>query len=194
MAPQVLHRVCHGSSSPSNAIFATHNLQITPAMLRDFQRHRVRHADYPAIIPDAGSEVRGTLVTGLTDADLWRLDIFEGDEYQRQPVRVRPLPAAGEDREDRQERLRNEVEAETYVWIAGKGRLEEREWDFDEFRREKMRNWVGKTGAGEYADVDQAVAAAGEEDATGGRGRNGVISEKLEEERWRGDEILKNAV
>lgn len=43
------------------------------------------------------------------------------------------------------------VEAETYVWIAGEARLEEREWDFAEFQREKMRFWVGEEGAEEYA-------------------------------------------
>ena len=39
-----------------------------------------------------------------------------------------------------------EVEAETYVWIAGEERLEEREWDFAEFEREKMKHWVGGWG------------------------------------------------
>ena len=36
-----------------------------------------------------------------------------------------------------------EVEAETYVWVAGEGKLEEGEWDFEVFRREKMGRWVG---------------------------------------------------
>jgi hypothetical protein len=43
------------------------------------------------------------------------------------------------------------VEAETYLWIGGESRLEEREWDFDEFQREKMRFWVGDAGEEEYA-------------------------------------------
>ena len=33
---------------------------------------------------------------------------------------------------------------ETYIWIAKREELEEREWDFDEFVREKMRRWVGE--------------------------------------------------
>ena len=44
-----------------------------------------------------------------------------------------------------------EVEAETYLWIGGESRLEEREWDFAEFQREKMRFWVGEAGEEEYA-------------------------------------------
>ena len=35
------------------------------------------------------------------------------------------------------------MEAETYVWAEGVKSLEDGEWDFEEFRREKMGRWVG---------------------------------------------------
>lgn len=133
MAPGVLHRVCHGSMAPENPIYASHNLKIVTAVLSNHRRHRVKHADYPAIIPAPGATVRGTYVTGLTDADVWRLDIFEGSEYKRVKVKAR----VGEQGEG------IEVEAETYVWIAGEDALEDYEWDFEEFKREKMKFWVG---------------------------------------------------
>ncbi|KAF2170759.1 hypothetical protein M409DRAFT_63830 [Zasmidium cellare ATCC 36951] len=178
MAPSVLHRVVHGTPDPTYP----HNLTTTPALLPSHRRHRVRHADYPAILPHPTSTVRGTYVTGLTAADIWRLDIFEGGEYSRQKVRVK----VGDDGK--------EVEAETYIWIAGEENLEEGEWDFEEFKREKMRFWVGEEGEGEYAgrpstlEVDEAVAASGErKDGTGGRGANGHITNAL-------NEIKKNAV
>jgi hypothetical protein len=44
-----------------------------------------------------------------------------------------------------------EVEAETYIWIAGAPRLEAEEWDFAEFAREKMKRWVGT----EAGDTDE---------------------------------------
>lgn len=144
MAPKVLHRVCHGSTSPTNPIYATHALKTTPAILYGHRRHRVKHADYPAILSHPTSTVRGTFVTGLTDADIWRLDIFEGSEYSRQEVQVRLLGDDGEETED-------VVEAETYIWIAGEEQLEDAEWDFEEFKREKMKFWVGSEGEGEYA-------------------------------------------
>lgn len=131
MAPQVLHRVCHGSSSPSNPIYASHNLKTTPAILHNFRRHKVRHADYPAILPISGSTVRGTFVSGLTDADIWRLDLFEGDEYERRGVRVKLLAEVGDESGEGNVEG-EEVEAETYVWIAGEKRLEDEEWDFAE--------------------------------------------------------------
>jgi hypothetical protein len=105
------------------------------------------YADYPAIILCEGSTVRGTLVTGLTDGDLWRLDIFEGDEYERQKVIVRELKYEGDvNVEPEKDQLGAAVDAETYVWISPKSRLEDDEWDFQEFVKEKMWAWTGESG------------------------------------------------
>jgi gamma-glutamylcyclotransferase (GGCT)/AIG2-like uncharacterized protein YtfP len=150
MAPQVLHRVCHGSMAPDNPIYANHKLETYPAILHNFRRHRVKYADYPAILPTEGSTVRGTYVTGLTDADIWRLDIFEGSEYKREKVKARMLTTVG-DNHGKGNVEGEEVEAETYIWISGKDSLEDGEWDFGEFQKEKMRFWVGSEGEGEYA-------------------------------------------
>ena len=37
------------------------------------------NVDYPGVIPCRDASVRGTLVQGLTRADIARLDAFEGD-------------------------------------------------------------------------------------------------------------------
>ena len=137
MAPQVLHRVLYGSTKPHSSQLAA--LKIQPAILPHYVRHRVAFCDYPAILasPDSSSCVRGTHVQGLTAADQWRLDIFEGEQYERIKVKLRLLDAENHECE--------EVEAETYVWIASKDELEDREWDFEEFRKEKMARWVGRS-------------------------------------------------
>jgi gamma-glutamylcyclotransferase (GGCT)/AIG2-like uncharacterized protein YtfP len=134
MAPQVLHRVIWGSSTPPTPAHAS-LLSIRSAILNGHVRRRVKGADYPAVTPSSEeSEVRGTLVTGLTDGDVWRLDIFEGSEYERRDVRVRVWgKGEGED-----------VEAQTYIWVAGEQRLEAQEWDFEHFVKEKMGRWVGE--------------------------------------------------
>ena len=103
--------------------------------------------------------VRGTYVQGLTEADLWRLDIFEGAEYERVGVRCAVVGgegvgddgAGGGGEEEREEEREREVDAETYVWREeGRGALEEGEWDFEEFRRERMGRWVGGGGEEEF--------------------------------------------
>ncbi|KAL4964395.1 gamma-glutamylcyclotransferase family protein [Aspergillus stella-maris] len=182
MAPQILHRVIHGSPTPQK--WQKDLLTFRPAILHDYRRHRVRYADYPGILKDTDSansakgsgsgapSVLGTVVSGLTDGDLHRLDIFEGNEYAREKVSVRilretlsgdthtaegqnggdeewvedsadkhlkdVLEAAGAEFADEGE----SVEAETYVWIAGRDRLEDAEWDFEAFKRDKMAWWV----------------------------------------------------
>jgi gamma-glutamylcyclotransferase (GGCT)/AIG2-like uncharacterized protein YtfP len=163
MAPQVLHRVIWGSQTPPTSAHAS-LLKVRPAILHAHQRRKVKHADYPAVLPaHASSTVRGTLVEGLTDGDIWRLDIFEGSEYARQKVKVRILEektdngkiggdGMGDLSQKEEDNIEGpEVEAETYIWTAGADNLEESEWDFAEFVREKMKWWVGK----EAAEVDE---------------------------------------
>jgi hypothetical protein len=160
MASPVLYRVIWGSPSGSNVSEAQRALlKIRPAILHKFQRRKVRGADYPAILPaNSTTTVRGTLVSGLSDGDMWRLDIFEGGEYERRKVKVRVLEqnardnkgegGVGELSQPEAENIEGaELEAESYIWIAGQHRLENEEWDFSEFTREKMSRWVGREAA-----------------------------------------------
>lgn len=216
MAPAVLSRVCHGTHN--NVPHS--NFTVRPAILHDFRRHKVKGADYPAILPTPDSTVRGTVVTGLTDGDIWRLDIFEGDEYERRRVRARLLTTVGDDAGEGNVESDEEVECETYVWITGRRRLEDDEWDFGEFVREKMSRWVGVEGEGEYkgrdsyrrsfaalfrllcpmvtdwsVEVDEAVKDAAASDPTGGRGLNGHIGRAVEDSRGKDtQEVLSSAV
>jgi hypothetical protein len=165
MAPQILHRVIHGSSDPEPWQKAL--LSVKPALLPGYRRHRVARADYPAIIAteahaaEKAASVLGTLVTGLTEGDLYRLDMFEGGEYEKRVVKVRVLAQSSKDGDEDLQHVLNEkahssedtvfgekamdvqiVEALTYVWIAGKKLLEDAEWDFESFQREKMQWWL----------------------------------------------------
>lgn len=61
-----------------------------------------------------------------------------------------------------------EVQVEAYVWAEGMEQLEDEEWDFEDFVREKMGRWVGRE---EYVEVDEEaerLRVGG--DPTGGRG------------------------
>ncbi|KAI9760545.1 MAG: hypothetical protein M4579_001630 [Chaenotheca gracillima] len=185
MAPEVLYRVCFGSPKPQASQSA--KLRIQPAILHDHCRHKVRGADYPAIIPSKENNVRGSYVTGLTQSDVWRLDIFEGDQYERRKVKAKLLDKVGD--ESGQGNVEgDEVECETYIWIEGEGELEDGEWDFGVFQREKMGRWIGYDD--EYEEVDEAVRS--QKDPTGGRGFGGAITNQLDSEEV--EEIERNAV
>ncbi|KAL6703412.1 hypothetical protein ACN47E_009671 [Coniothyrium glycines] len=210
LAPPILHRVLWNAPTPPTPAHAS-LLHSRPALLPGFQRRRVRAADYPAVVPSsrAGDAVRGVLVTGLTDGDVWRLDVFEGGEYVRRRVGVRVLREGGgggegegekdEGGEEEEGEEEEEVEAETYVWSAGVHRLEDEEWDFAEFVREKLGRWVGGADEGAeeaddgFQDVQNAVAAL-QQDPTGGRGANGDISRQLQTDDKAKEDILQSAV
>ena len=79
--------------------------------------------------------MRGTYVRGLTSGHQKRLDLFEGDQYERVRLRLNLLDEKGNKGEEK--------EAETYVWADDVRDLEDGEWDFEVFKREKMIRWVG---------------------------------------------------
>ncbi|BFZ59958.1 hypothetical protein YB2330_000980 [Saitoella coloradoensis] len=144
MHPAVLRRVVYG---PNAHVAAQVQIEKSvPAVLPDHTRYRVRGCDYPAVIPVKGHShtVLGTLTTNLSPLAVQRLDVFEGDEYQRTPVTVLVDGKA--------------VQTETYIWIAGEDKLEQREWDFEEFTQEKLRGWA-----------DPGFEQADQVDGTGGR-------------------------
>jgi gamma-glutamylcyclotransferase (GGCT)/AIG2-like uncharacterized protein YtfP len=60
----------------------------TEAVLADFRRRKVSNEEYPGIVPCPGSMVSGVLYFHLADEAIRRLDIFEGELYDRQEVEV----------------------------------------------------------------------------------------------------------
>ncbi|RMZ90069.1 hypothetical protein DV736_g2703, partial [Chaetothyriales sp. CBS 134916] len=225
MAPNVLYRVIYGTPHPTPLNYPSMNLlKIHSALLHDHQRHRVLGCDYPGVIPHRGGSVKGTVVSGLTEGDVLRLDIFEGSQYERRRVKVRLLrdiehseggPLQFEKKLQEKEKLEQdvgveEVEAQTYIWIDDPLALELEEWDFEEFKRDKMQAWMGlstedtngvKMDEG-FNDVDRAQAPAGgsvytdsgPKDGMGGRGVNGHIGRELAEAQTKGHQDFASGV
>lgn len=74
-----------------------------------------------------------------------------------------------------------EAEAEAYIWAESMEKLEDEEWNFEDFVREKMSKWIGQA---EYAEIDEAVEKLKHgEDPTGGRAV--AATEKSDEEMLR---------
>ena len=103
------------------AVCGTAPLTPVPARLAGFRRSPVLGADYPGMVPAAGSVVEGLLYLGLPASAWPRLDAFEGDEYRRSEVEVE-LPDG------------RRLKAWTYVFKPEyAARLGEGEWDFARF-------------------------------------------------------------
>ncbi|KAJ4306457.1 hypothetical protein N0V88_001258 [Collariella sp. IMI 366227] len=138
MVPDVFYSVCYGTKDVPEAIAKLHTFQ--SAILHGYCRRRVTYADYPGIVEDQDHEVFGTFTTGLTNANMGKLDYFEGAEYERRQVTVKLLEKLGnlkgEGNVEGEERT-----AEVYVY-RDKKNLEDKEWDLEEFRRDKLKLWT----------------------------------------------------
>ena len=126
MAPEVFFSAVYGAMNPGKVFEDLHTFHA--GVLDGYVRHRVKWADYPGITAQDGASVRGVFATGLTDANMVKLDHFEGGEYVKEKVTVR-LVDSGEERE-----------TTVYVYRNPK-ELQVGEWDFEYFKREKLALW-----------------------------------------------------
>jgi hypothetical protein len=158
------------------------HLSVQPAILPGYVVHHIINEDYPALIAKEHSDVlmktgqvmngkailvaeavRGTVVRGLSAMDVLKLDLFEGDEYVRIGVKVRPdtsVLAMSNDKRPRDESIGQilsnlnaekiahliatvpEEPANAYLWRASVKMLEPRIWDFADFASSgKDRKW-----------------------------------------------------
>lgn len=74
MEPQVFYSVCYNDKSPPGETQARHTF--SPAVLHGYCRRRVRHADYPGMTEDPDHSVFGSVVSGITKANLEKLDFL----------------------------------------------------------------------------------------------------------------------
>nr|CAC18276.2 related to disease resistance protein aig2 [Neurospora crassa] len=158
MVPEVFFTVCYNLKIVPDVVARQH--VFTPAILHGYCRRRVKSADYPGITEDAGHSVFGMLAEGLTKANLDKLDIFEGAEYERRTVKVKVLKKVG-DVTGEGNMEGEEKDAQVYVFLPTQ-HLEQKEWDLEEFKREKLKLWT--RGDHIFADCDPeepaTVAAA----------------------------------
>ncbi|KAI6123517.1 hypothetical protein EDD16DRAFT_1826596 [Pisolithus croceorrhizus] len=173
MHPKILQRVIGNDGS---------HLRICPAVIKDFTRHQIKGADYPAIVPyslsrslfdhDLGEDqksVRGSLISGLTDEDIRLLDVFEGDEYIREVVVAYPLgplislcdvppanmmgPLVPTTVASQGLEPERTMNVHTYVWCMSTSELGSDPWTFEDFVRQNAWKWVG---AGSEGNTDYA--------------------------------------
>ncbi|KAH7165946.1 AIG2-like family-domain-containing protein [Dactylonectria macrodidyma] len=154
MAPEVFFSVCYGDKDPPQVIKNMHTF--APAVLEGYCRHRVRYADYPGIIVEKGHTVLGVYATGLTDANMVKLDYFEGSDYDRETVKVKLVKSAGDTTRGDEYR-----QASVYVFNQPDD-LEKKEWDFEHFRAEKMGYWTrGEWKADQDPEDKAGVSTSG---------------------------------
>lgn len=147
MALPVLYNIVYNSPEPPEHM--SNHLTVRPAILKDHRRRTVLFRQYPGVTAHPGSQVAGSFVSGLTKANLRDLHRFEGQEYELVHIKVdvlmeRTLGPPGPDGKPTYENeIWKEMDAMTYIYTAGEDRLVDREWCFQSYMENHMRNWSG---------------------------------------------------
>lgn len=147
MALPILYNVIYRTVDPPEE--QTRHLTVRPAILKDHRRRYVRFCDYPAVTVHPGSEVAGSVVTGLTKGNLRALHQFEGREYDFLPISVNvlmdrtPGPPGPDGKPTYENEVWIEMDAMTYIYIGGENRIDDREWVFQTFMDQHISHWSG---------------------------------------------------
>lgn len=119
------------------AIFAQivgRHLKAEPAILAGYARYRVQERAYPAIVEQPGAHVEGLVYGGLSSTELERLDLYEGELYERRLV---TLPRAGVD-----------MHAHAYVLRSAlRHLLSSDAWDLGAFTRDHLNDYLNQIRA-----------------------------------------------
>ncbi|GAA5902107.1 uncharacterized protein JCM6883_001300 [Sporobolomyces salmoneus] len=155
------------------------------ALLRDHALFRVKGQDYPAVVhvreagkvdgfnlksqnSDVDQGVPGVVVTGdFTDADLYILDEFEGDEYKVSHSSISYLENPS----------KNDSQARFYEYIGPLENLVTEAWTLSDFMQTASHRWIGVDT--EYIDTDQKRKALEYRCSTGER-----FGKELREKYW----------
>lgn len=143
MHPKILERVT-----------GSNRHRYIPAVLKDHFCSKLKNLDYPGTVRRTGATTAGMLVQGITNDELKRLDLFEGDEYIAQTVEVTAIETG------------TRYTCLTYIF-QDQTVLEHTTWDFETFKAEKVHRWTNDSAQHEYSMLpEQSIPI----DGTGGRG------------------------
>ncbi|CAL1385300.1 unnamed protein product [Linum trigynum] len=120
MADEVLHVLLNRVPQSSSAILNNHH------------RCSIKGRVYPAIIPVENKSVEGRVLYEVTQPELEILDKFEAVEYERRTVEV-SLP------------VEKKVQVNAYVWGNKDDPVLYGEWDFEEWKKSHMGDFVKMT-------------------------------------------------
>jgi len=107
------------------------NFQKSPGCITGFRRVGVRNEDYPGLVKGDGI-VTGCIWYEVDDRNLKRLDVFEGEYYERKTIIA--VNESGEN-----------LEVNVYIFRNSfRKLLTETDWDVDEFERSGLKKFIAR--------------------------------------------------
>ena len=103
---------------------------LKPVTLHGFSRRGVRGKDYGALLKSRSTDsVTGLLFSPRNISDRRKLYNFEGEQYKMETVVVTNENGA-------------KLDAFAFVWAGAEDELTSTEWDFDEFVKDRLEDWL----------------------------------------------------
>ena len=100
------------------------------AILKGYERKRVKNADYPAIVKNDNSEVKGILFLDVDDRSIQIINFYEGDDYRSEEMEINTSDGF--------------VKAKVFVWNSDYDELEDTDWSLIEFLKKSLNIYVEK--------------------------------------------------
>ncbi|KAM3213261.1 hypothetical protein ACQJBY_065952 [Aegilops geniculata] len=116
----------------------------SPALLANHHRFNIKDRIYPAILPVESKKVTGKVIMGISDAELIVLDAFEDFEYVRRRVQISLTMMLLKESLALQDTSET-MHADTYVWSDAEDPDLYGEWDFEEWKRVHMKDFLTMT-------------------------------------------------
>ncbi|KAL7609891.1 hypothetical protein Lser_V15G10561 [Lactuca serriola] len=107
--------------------------QTSPAILNGYHRFSIKGRVYPAIIPVENKKVTGRVLFGLSASELYILDTYEDEEYDKRTVDVSLLDTS------------EVLQAYVYIWANSSDPDLYGEWDFEEWKESKLEDYLKMT-------------------------------------------------
>jgi gamma-glutamylcyclotransferase (GGCT)/AIG2-like uncharacterized protein YtfP len=98
------------------------------ASLYHYKSYAVRGADYPALSAKKGAITHGLLLKNVDKQSMSVLEYYEGEEYKKTEVDVWSND--------------KKVKALVFVWNAEPGALEDKEWNFEYFCKNRLDDFL----------------------------------------------------
>ncbi|MCU4674878.1 gamma-glutamylcyclotransferase [Catenovulum sp. 2E275] len=108
------------------------NYHSEPACLDGFIRYGVKNEEYPVVKPNPQAQTQGLIYFNVNSQDLTRLDIFEGEYYQRQTKNL--VLAKGET-----------IQADCYILKPDYYDISDNlDWSIQKFEQVGLQNFLAK--------------------------------------------------
>lgn len=101
-----------------------------PAILQGYRRLAIKECDYPAIITEAASEVKGILLLNVDKESMRLLTFYEGRDYVESNVEVISE--------------KQNYNATAFVWDNDASFLENFDWDQNSFKENSLSFYIDR--------------------------------------------------